>query len=108
MTVNEFKAWFEGFTESMERVPTKAQWNRIKEKIDSVDDMPTSHAVFIERHLQPYRTYWSTWSSGDNFTTQSGTPKSKSVTSKGIRGNFDLRESMRNAGKIEYKAMVTQ
>jgi len=34
MTPNEFKAWFDGFTEAFEgRIPTKAQWGRIKDRV---------------------------------------------------------------------------
>ncbi len=33
MTLAEFKAWFEGFTESMEGAPTEAQFERIKAKV---------------------------------------------------------------------------
>ena len=29
MTPSEFKAWFEGFTEAVPGVPTKAQWARL-------------------------------------------------------------------------------
>lgn len=30
MHLSEFKAWFEGFTENIQGVPTEAQWNRLK------------------------------------------------------------------------------
>ena len=35
MTINEFKAWFKGYTEAMTtEKPTKAQWDRLKAEID--------------------------------------------------------------------------
>lgn len=38
MTVNEFKAWLEGFEESFYiGYPSADQWEKIKEKIDSID-----------------------------------------------------------------------
>lgn len=38
MTISEFKAWFDGFTESMGETdtPTLEQWQRIKEKLQEV------------------------------------------------------------------------
>jgi hypothetical protein len=37
MTIEEFKAWLEGFSESFpDGAPTKAQWEKIKQKINTV------------------------------------------------------------------------
>lgn len=37
MTANEFKAWFQVFTESNEhKPPTKAQWERIKKRVSEL------------------------------------------------------------------------
>ena len=36
MTMAEFKAWFDGYSEAIGDVPTPEQWERIKEKIASV------------------------------------------------------------------------
>lgn len=36
MTLNEFKAWFEGFTEAMDGAPSADQWAKIKAKLDQV------------------------------------------------------------------------
>lgn len=66
MTPQEFKAWFEGFTEVFDRVPTKAQWMRVKERVAEIDGKPVTERVFVDRywptHVQqyPYRTasYW--------------------------------------------------
>lgn len=35
MTLSEFKAWFEGYTEGFEGAPSVAQFERIKEKLRS-------------------------------------------------------------------------
>lgn len=34
MTLSEFKAWFSGFTESMDSTPNEKQWGRIKERVE--------------------------------------------------------------------------
>lgn len=39
MSPQEFKAWFEGFSEQMEGAPNKKQWTRIKEKIALISDV---------------------------------------------------------------------
>jgi hypothetical protein len=41
MTPSEFKAWFDGFTEALAGVPTKAQWARIKERVSEIDGKTT-------------------------------------------------------------------
>jgi hypothetical protein len=37
MKLSEFKAWFSGYTESMEGTPSKKQWERIKEQVEAID-----------------------------------------------------------------------
>ena len=36
MTINEFKAWLEGFSSSIYHSPTKEQWEKVLEKVRSV------------------------------------------------------------------------
>lgn len=49
MTINEFKAWLEGFSEGVQGAPTISQWNKIKARIDSLDSQP----VKVTRELKP-------------------------------------------------------
>lgn len=37
MTLAEFKAWFEGFTEDMDGAPNTKQWKRIKDRVKQID-----------------------------------------------------------------------
>lgn len=53
MTLSEFKAWFEGYTEGLEAAPTKAQFDRIKEKVKEIDGTPVT-PIYIDR-------YWPVW-----------------------------------------------
>lgn len=46
MKTAEFKVWFEGFTEAMDKVPTKAQWARIKEMVGKIDPLPWYHQPY--------------------------------------------------------------
>jgi hypothetical protein len=40
MTLSEFKAWFEGFTEAMDGPPDAKQWARIQSKVKEIADKP--------------------------------------------------------------------
>lgn len=63
MTPQEFKAWFDGFTEAFTGVPNKAQWTRIKARVAEIDGKPVTERVFVDRywpHYYPYYPYWST------------------------------------------------
>lgn len=68
MTPQEFKAWFEGFTEAFDRIPTKAQWARVKERVAEIDGKPVTERVFVDRYwptrYHEYRPYWAYSSAG--------------------------------------------
>ena len=54
MTLQEFKAWFDGFTENMgEAPPTKLQWARIKARVKEIDGAAITYPVVIDRNW-PY------------------------------------------------------
>jgi hypothetical protein len=60
MKLNEFKAWFDGYTEGMEGAPSKKQWERIKEQVAAIDGVaitPASYPVYIDRYVRPYYSY---------------------------------------------------
>lgn len=60
MTLAEFKAWFEGFTESIEGAPTEAQFAKIKARVALIDGAPVTYPIFVERYWpQPRVPYWS-------------------------------------------------
>lgn len=58
MNLQQFKSWFEGFTENISGTPTKAQWSRIKERVGEITADPMSHQVFIDRYVRPYPGWW--------------------------------------------------
>lgn len=57
MTLSEFKAWFEGYTEGLEAAPTKAQFDRIKEKVKEISGAPITQTVFLDRY-RDYQRHW--------------------------------------------------
>lgn len=59
MTVAEFKAWFEGFTECMDGPPDEKQWAKIKARVKDVDGVAVTLPVYIDRYRRDWVPYWS-------------------------------------------------
>ena len=62
MTPQEFKSWFEGFTEAMSGVPTKVQWARVKERVAEIDGKSVTQQIFVDRYWQYYQHPWGYYS----------------------------------------------
>lgn len=106
MTLAEFKAWFEGFTETMEGAPTEKQWERIQERVAQIDgSVITRDVIYRDR-------YWPRINDGVLW----GLPYSTctSGTSGMVSGNLasggladavsDI--SMPDLGRAEFKAIA--
>ncbi len=74
MTLQEFKAWFDGFTEAMEGAPNAAQWSRIKEQVGKIDGAVTTYPVFVDRY--PSWPYWSIYPQPWRYVTCGDAPVS--------------------------------
>jgi hypothetical protein len=58
MTLSEFKAWFEGFTEDMDGAPNEKQWKRIKARVKDISGVALTERVFVDRYLpRPWHGY---------------------------------------------------
>lgn len=55
MTLSEFKAWFEGYTEGLDGAPTEKQFKRIKAKVAEITGTPITQTVWVDR----YHHYWN-------------------------------------------------
>ncbi len=54
MTIAEFRAWFEGYTENISDKPSAAQWERIKERVNEITPQP----IWIDPSIyKPFETY---------------------------------------------------
>ena len=106
MTPQEFKAWFDGFTEQMEKAPTAKQWERIKERVKEIDGTPVTERVFIDRYWQyyPYSLprYPHTIYTGVICTA--GHSVGNSV--QAAQNQFSGTSAMQLLGKNEYQANV--
>lgn len=70
MTLSEFKAWFEGYTDGMGGQPPNAkQWDAIKAKVDKITGTPVT-PVYIERHWPWYYQGYNppVWLSNSTYT----------------------------------------
>ncbi|RTL71804.1 MAG: hypothetical protein EKK41_08030 [Hyphomicrobiales bacterium] len=103
MKLDEFKAWFEGFTESMERAPTAKQWKRIKERVAEIDGAPVTERIYLDRYwpvVQPLYQPWYVnsphWRRASASTTQY-----QNGLSSSLQGQFDGVSAMYAAGQAE-------
>lgn len=91
MNLSEFKAWFEGFTEDMDKPPSVKQWGRIKEKIGLIKDAPpVPQHVFHDHYYRPWRRYYDY---GPTWLSAIGTMKGSSAVN--VDSNLrDPRQAM--------------
>lgn len=99
MTLQEFKAWFEGFTENMKGVPTQKQWARIQERVGQIDGIALTKEVI-------YR-YWPTYSSIPGYTTWCTGTTTNAVSTKTLGNTSNTACTLYNEltliGGNEYK-----
>lgn len=110
MTLSEFKAWFEGFSEIMEGPPNEKQWDRIKARVAEINGATVTERVFVDRYIEPYRRYWPNvpyWasSSGPLVGQQVSNVLGAAVSAaKAINAEFESHVAMLDLGRAEYKA----
>lgn len=108
MTLSEFKAWFEGFSEGIDKAPTEKQFAKIKAKVALIDGAPITYPVFIDRYRHYYDRIWTVPYYGDPYVRYStaggavsGTQTTLSVVSRndgvGV-ANFETSHSYQSRG----------
>lgn len=100
MTPQEFKAWFDGFTEAFTGCPTKAQWTRIKARVAEIDGQPVTERIYVDRYwptiypvYQTYPRYFTTYCSG-----VSGSPSNVALQNA---VGFNSLDAMTDLGRVE-------
>lgn len=112
MTPQEFKAWFEGFTEAFDKVPTKAQWTRVKERVAEIDGRPVTERVYIDRYWssvpyqQPWRYYrsypiWSVGAQSGNITQYSQSGSLAQAAQANAQQNWNSSNAMYLLGRAD-------
>ena len=118
MTPGEFKAWFDGFTEALDDVPTKKQWARIKERVAEIDGKPVTERIYIDRYL-PYMRPWVSSSpyypgwyySGISAGNLSGVSTNQMAQHQqgqqsALNPNYNSTNAMNALGRAEAQAMT--
>ena len=101
MTLAEFKAWFEGFTEDMEGSPSPKQWKRIKDRVKQIDGVAiTKEVIYRDRY---WRDYWSMpiWNEPLVARYSAGTADAVSAT---VMPSY--ASGLSALGKSEYSSLV--
>lgn len=107
MTPQEFKAWFDGFTEAMDGHPTEAQWVKVKQRVSEIDGKPISYPVYVDRYwprdyprwYEPYRVYGA--SSGMSAAPTMGA-NTLAASMKVDDATFDSLPAMKALGAADY------
>lgn len=109
MTLAEFKAWFEGFTEGMEAAPDEDQWKRIKARVAEINGVTVTKTVFVDHYVDPYRRYWPSVPYWNAYSTSGVMDHGNGLCSQSSPGKSDLFNSsaaMVDLGKAEYRAAL--
>lgn len=107
MTLAEFKAWFEGFTEDMDGAPNEKQFECIKAKVKDIDGVAITKTVFVDHYYAPYRRYFDgvpIWNG--HMTAVSSAIDNAVNTAKSVNAEFSSHCAMIDLGKAEYKAVL--
>lgn len=105
MTLSEFKAWFEGFTENIDGQPNKKQWQRIKIRVGEISSEPTPYPFYIERYVRPYREWWPPPIS---WTTNNTTPMTTSAKTVPFNHVLPADVNFMDTGRAEWKQIAAK
>lgn len=103
MTQQEFKAWFDGFTEAMEGPPNKKQWGRIKERVKEIDGAAITHPLFVDRYWQRYGTPYYPWYT---VCTSGSTGYNISAVDNLSGQSFNSSQALLALGKADYEGLA--
>lgn len=108
MTPQEFKAWFDGFTEAFTGLPNKTQWARIKARVAEIDGSSVTERVYIDRYLPTYvPTYvppYPIWL-GPTYTTCGASTASGGSCVTG-QNTFNSISAMGELGRLEAHTLA--
>lgn len=113
MTPNEFKAWFDGFTEAFTGCPTKIQWTRIKARVAEIDGKPVTERIYVDRYLPSYPSYpyWTRYVGGigaaDPRIIYSAGQSAVSNTARALPVTFNSSLAMADLGRAEAQSLAS-
>jgi hypothetical protein len=106
MTLIEFKAWFDGFTENMAGPPNVTQWERIQERVKEIDNKPVTERIYLDRYWHHYYPHYGTpygiYGNPSYITCGAGTVQQAQLnTQQAFTQAFNSTSAMYAAGKAE-------
>lgn len=124
MTPNEFKAWFDGFTEAMGGLPNETQWAKIKARVAEIDGKAISYPVYVDRYWpRTWPRYDDSWrlyygatgafplSGGVSYSGNSEprtTLQCRAVSNGGVGSiEFDSMAALYAVGKADFEGMAS-
>ena len=96
MTLQEFKAWFQGYTENISKQPTQKQWARIQERVEEINGDPVTERIFIDRYWRWGNYPWVI----PTVTWQTGTPYAD-ASSYTYSNNYNSTTAFLALGQVE-------
>lgn len=116
MTPQEFKAWFDGFTEAIDKAPTQKQWDKIKERVSEIDGRQTSYPIYVDRYVRPAYPHWYPYGispmcniSGLGVVTTNSTQFASGSPARGVQpsanNSFDSLTAMNALGKADAQLL---
>ena len=115
MTPQEFKAWFDGFTENCDGPPNEKQWDRIKARVAEINGVSITYPVYVDRYYPSYppRYWYSTTPNylggaqciSNTFGAQLGNSQTAgiqgSLNQMAVSNNFDSTAAMYATGRAD-------
>ena len=100
MTPLEFKAWFDGFSEGIDKAPTQKQWVRIKERVTEIDGHAITERIFVDRYRHySHSTYpyyspglWTTGNTMASTAVSVSAPVFNSLAAMNSLGKSEIAE----------------
>jgi hypothetical protein len=101
MTLSEFKAWFEGYTEGLDGAPTEKQFKRIKAKVAEITGTPISQTIFVDRYRDYWRPYWGGTIGQSGSFSSAGSVGGNVGNAAVLDANWDSHAAMYAVGKAD-------
>ena len=102
MTLQEFKAWFEGFTENLDGTPNAKQWKRIQKRVQDINGTPVT-PVIIERYYRRYAPDYTWCTTGGVYTERLSSGRASAGNTAWAQDRF---AGMTILGRNEAKSLI--
>lgn len=107
MNLQEFKAWFEGYTENISTSPTYSQWERIKKRVEEIDGTATPEKIFVDRYINQHPFPWNNhfpnfYTGGVGSAERTASDWNKHHCLNAV-ANYSASEAFNQLGKIEFE-----